>query len=131
MSDEPLIGILGSLLAEAEFAYLYGSAAESASRLRSDSDVDLAVWFAAPLSVDERIDWTARLAEATGRDVDLIDLWTADPIISMQVLRHGRLIHCQDRAALSAFQIRAPQVYYDFKIERRQAEQALVESLST
>jgi predicted nucleotidyltransferase len=77
-------------------AVLFGSVAWG--RARRDSDVDLAVAGAAPLTADEKAALIADLAVLTGRPVDLIDLSTAGTDILRQALRKGRLVYLKDRA---------------------------------
>jgi len=61
------------------FAYLLGSAATP--RFRADSDIDLAVSFDDMPSSELRFALQNSLAEKWGRDVDLIHLNQADPIL--------------------------------------------------
>ncbi len=78
---------------------LYGSAA--ADRLRADSDVDVAVLFAVPLSVDQRLAVASRLEQLLGRPVDLVDLGRVDGLILQQILCKGKLLVRNDPAAYS------------------------------
>lgn len=71
-------------------AYLFGSLASG--RARPDSDLDLAVSAATPLSPEEKTALIGDLAELTGRPVDLVDLAVAGEPLLGQILVHGRLI---------------------------------------
>ena len=71
-------------------AMLYGSAAHDA--LRADSDVDIAVLFASPLTAETKLDLTARLEQALRRTVDLVDLHAVRGTILKQILCHGRVL---------------------------------------
>ncbi len=87
----------------ASFALVFGSF--GTGRFGPESDVDLAVRFPRPLPRTELFDLLHRLSEIAGRKVDLVDLGTADPIIAMQVLRHGRPLLVRDRAAFESFRM--------------------------
>lgn len=53
------------------------------------SDVDVAVDVGQPLDADARIDLTRKLAAATGRPIDLIDLCTVGVPLSRTILTEG------------------------------------------
>jgi len=71
-------------------ALLYGSAASG--RLRSDSDVDVAVLFDHPLDVEQKVMLTARLEYRLSRTVDLVDLFSLNGTILKQILCKGRVL---------------------------------------
>jgi len=104
--------------------WLFGS--EAQGRARADSDVDLAVLFRSRPTVLELLDAKADVALAIGREVDLVDLGRASPILVMQVLKTGRLLFDFNPARRISFVARAPGLYEDIKRIRRPAEQALI-----
>lgn len=73
---------------------LFGSLARAGGR--ADSDLDVAVAAAQPLSADEKMDLIRRLAQTCGRPVDVVDLQAATGPILTQALTTGRVIHCTD-----------------------------------
>jgi predicted nucleotidyltransferase len=77
-------------------AILFGSAA--AGRQTFESDIDVAVAAQRALSVAERVEIVERLAQGTGRAVDLVDLATASGPLLNRALATGRLLFCTDRA---------------------------------
>lgn len=107
----------------ASFALVFGSC--GTDRFRPESDIDLAVRFPRPLPQAEFFDLLYRLSELARRKVDLIDLGAADPIIAMQVLRHGQPLLVRDRAAFETFRMTTPSRYFDWKISRRPVEERL------
>ena len=107
----------------ASFALVFGSF--GTERFGPESDIDLAVRFPRPLPRAEFFDLLHRLSEIAGRKVDLVDLGSADPIIAMQVLRHGRQLLVRDRAAFETFRMTTPSRYLDWKLSRRPVEQRL------
>lgn len=121
---ETLSEAVRRVLPRAELVFLFGSSGSSGER--PESDIDLAVLLGRRLSLRERAELAGELEGLLGRAVDLVDLHQADPIVKMQVLRQGRLVHVGDPRALARFQVYVPGEYFDFKIERREAEKALV-----
>jgi predicted nucleotidyltransferase len=115
--------VLASELAEAQCVFLFGSAETPA--FSRESDVDVAVLFPSPLALAGRLALKASLETVLGREVDLVDLRGADPILAFQVLRLGRPIMVRDRKAYDAFVMRTLSEYADLKLDRRPAERAL------
>jgi len=107
----------------ASFALVFGSF--GTERFGPESDVDLAVRFPKPLPAAEVLALVGRLSEITGRRVDLVDLGSTDPIIAMQILRHGRPLLVRDRAAYETFRMTTPSRYFDWKLSRRPVEERL------
>ena len=107
-----------------EALWVFGSEAQGTAR--PDSDIDLAALFQgrpAPLDV---LGSRGDLEEILGREVDLVDLDRASPILAMQVLRHGRLLVDGNPKRRIAFFSRTLNLYDDLKIQRREAERALI-----
>ena len=71
-----------------ELAFVFGSVAQG--KAHADSDLDIAVQAARPLSSQQKMALIGDLAAATGRPVDLIDLRTVGEPLLGQVLGHGR-----------------------------------------
>lgn len=82
------------LYPEIKIVYLYGSAAKN--RLRSDSDVDIAVSAQRQLSIDERINIINALSKGLGREIDLVDLSTTHGLLLYEILTKGKLIFCKN-----------------------------------
>ena len=94
-------------------AWLYGSLARGDAR--QDSDVDLAVLFAAHLQADRRrvlreIERAAATALAA-RDVSVVDLENAPLLLRHRVLRDGVLLAEVDPGARSRFAARVLEAY--------------------
>ena len=77
-----------------ELAIVFGSVAQG--NARADSDLDIAVRYAAPLNADEKLTLIRALGAASGRPVDLIDLRTAGPTVARQALTQGKRIFGSD-----------------------------------
>ena len=82
-------GILDALRVQpgVRVAILFGSMA--AGNEDRDSDVDLAVDIGRPLTASQKMELIGRIAETTGRPVDLVDLRTVGVPLLGQILRHG------------------------------------------
>jgi predicted nucleotidyltransferase len=71
-------------------AILFGSVA--AGNERAESDIDVAVDVGRTLTTPEKMTLISRLAEATGRPTDLVDLHIVGEPLLGQILRHGKRI---------------------------------------
>lgn len=107
--------------------FLFGS--EVAGTQHRSSDLDLAALFRRRPDALALLDAQTALEEIAGRDVDLVDLATASPILARQVLRHGRCVFGPDAPALARFEATLPGRYEDLKRLRAEAERALVERM--
>lgn len=99
-------------------AYLFGSLAEGRATPRSD--IDIAVLLNR-IPDDEMGDLGRRLRlmgefrRFADREVDVVILNTAPPLLRYQVLRHGRRLFERDRRARVEFEVRTGQEYEDLK----------------
>lgn len=75
-------------------AILFGSLA--VGKGRPDSDVDLAIDAGRVLDVGTKMALIGRLAECTGRPIDLIDLRSAGEPLLGQILRNGKRLFGED-----------------------------------
>ncbi len=96
-----------------ETLWLFGSVAADAAR--PDSDLDLAALFRSPPDVQELLAARADLAVIVGREVDLVDLDRASPILAMQVARHGRLLYERSPSRRVLFLARLVARYEDLR----------------
>jgi predicted nucleotidyltransferase len=104
--------------------WLFGS--EARGTVTPESDVDLAALFRTAPSAVDLLEARMELAAQLSRDVDLVDLDRASPILVMQVLRKGKLLVDKDSARRLQLAAKAPGRYEDLLIVRREAEQALI-----
>lgn len=73
-----------------ELAYLFGS--QASGNARWNSDIDLAVRCNERLSTEQRMALISAVAEATGRTVDVVDLFETPEPVTGEVLGGKRLI---------------------------------------
>jgi uncharacterized protein len=109
--------------------WLFGSAATGMAT--TDSDIDLAALFRRRPSAIELLEAKEQLGSLLSRDVDLVDLDRAPPVLVMQVLRHGRLLLDRQPARRMRVAASAPGRYEDLKIVRREAERSLLKRVSS
>ncbi len=105
--------------------FLFGS--EAAGTQHRGSDLDLAALLRRRPDALELLDAQTALEAIAGRDVDLVDLSAASPILARQVLRSGRCVFGSDAPALACFEATLPSRYEDLKRVRAEAENALVQ----
>lgn len=107
-------------------AFLYGS--QVTGRGDSDSDIDIALLYDRNFlpDVEQRLQLVDDLVSVTKRDVDLLILNDASPIICMQVLRKGNIIFEKDHQAYLDFFVKTVSKYDDLKRVRSGIEQNLM-----
>jgi uncharacterized protein len=107
-------------------AFLFGS--EASGRTRPDSDVDLAFLFypgkqpSSELLPDIQDELTALLK----KEVDLVVLNSANPVIRMQVLKKGKKVFQRDKKIYSDFFVRTINEYDDLKKVRAVIEKKIL-----
>jgi len=108
------------------FAFLFGS--QASGKATGESDIDLAIYFEDGHVPEpfKSIDLQAEIAAQMSKDIDLVVLNRANPIIKMQVLKNGQLIFANDPKALSRFFVNAVMAYADLKRMRAGIEASLL-----
>ena len=96
--------------------YVFGSTATG--RERPESDLDLAVLPMDPVSASQLLEVRFQLAEALGRDVDLIDLARSSTVLRKEVLAGGRLLFETASARREEFEMYALSDYARLNEER-------------
>ena len=105
-------------------AWLYGSHAHG--RVRSESDVDIAVLCDAPLDPVALFDVAGRLAAALGAPVDLVDLSQAAGLLRVEATHSGRAL-VPPTIEADFFTTHALADHAAFAANRRQATAAMQE----
>ena len=106
-----------------KLAFLIGSYAKKAAR--PDSDVDVAVLFGRSFDIKQVLDLKERLTELIGKDVDLVVLNSAGPVMKMQALKTGILLYAE-RGAYEQFFVSTINEYDDLKYCRREIEENIL-----
>jgi predicted nucleotidyltransferase len=97
--------------------YLFGSTAQGTATPTSDADV--AVLARERMAPERRFDAQEALAAEIGRDVDLVDLAGASPVMAIQVITTGELLYDGDSDARGRFEDRTFGAYARLNEERR------------
>ena len=106
-----------------KLAFLIGSYAKGTAR--PDSDVDVAVLFGRSFDVKQVLDLKEQLTELVGVDVDLVVLDSVGPVMKMQVLKTGILLHAE-KGAYEQFFVSTVNEYDDLKYYRREIEEGIL-----
>ena|SRR3972149_472258 len=125
--SDKTIGLLKRYYAQQKgihLAFVFGSIATGS--LRTDSDVDVAVLFETVPDPFELSLLAGELSSLIGREVDLVALNEASPILKMQVLRFGKLLYQSEPRRFHEFYVRTVNEYDDLKQMRKKAEQSIL-----
>ena len=94
------------------FALVFGSFARGEAR--PDSDLDVAIFFSSPPEGPEVLDWLNRLSDAAEREVDLVVLNRASPLLRHQVMMHRIRLMVRDKEAYIRFRERTMRDYDEY-----------------
>lgn len=106
--------------------HLFGSQAKGSAR--DDSDVDCAILFQKSNVPDgvHLLEMRELLHEELKRDVDLVCLNNASPVISMQIYKYGKLIVNNDQKQYSNYVMNLFTDYFDLKLMRKTMEEDIL-----
>jgi hypothetical protein len=101
---------------EIKAAYVFGSVA--AGRARADSDIDVAVLVDETIRPSRMLKYRLQLMADLGaalhvRDIDVVVLNEAPPLLAHRVLSRGTLVFERSRSARVRFQVRTAARYLD------------------
>ena len=102
------------------FAFLFGSSVHDQSSVFSD--VDIAIYFAGTTDFYRINNLREELSALLGKEIDIVVLNNASPILRMQVLKKGRLIVDLNRRLYHAFFSNTVKEYDDLKRNRKDIE---------
>jgi len=97
--------------------YLFGSSYQG--RMRPDSDIDVAILSDNSLDAYQFFLIAQELAEALGREVDLIDLSQASTVFVAQVVGNSEILYCEDQIRKAYFELKAFKEYALLNEERQ------------
>lgn len=119
MNNQTILKQLSStlqiLLPDMKLLYVFGS--QASGKTHSNSDYDLAVLNNLPLNTVNRWGVAQQLASDLGKDVDLIDLSQASPVLRMQVIDTGKLLY-GDKNTATAFEMQTFSMYGNLQENR-------------
>ena len=108
--------------------YVFGSTAKD--RARRDSDLDLAILSEHVISPEDLLEAKTRLSEIIRRDVDLIDLSSANTVLRKEVLSGGRLLYALNAVQRANFEMYTLSDYARLNEERAPVLAALGQPLT-
>ena len=90
------------------------------------SDVDIGILFRTVPDIYAINDLTEELSSLLQREVDLVVLNHASPVLKMQVLKNGILIYASDRRHFHQFFVDTVNQYDDLKRIRKNCEDSIL-----
>lgn len=110
-------------------AYLFGSMAKgTAGRL---SDVDIAILMSRDYrpTLDYHLYLMSKLANILRREVDIVMLNEAPPLLRFEVIKHGKVLYCRDEIDRVAFEERTIDEYLDMNNIEKEYLECLLRSV--
>jgi hypothetical protein len=105
-------------------AFLFGSF--TSKRMRPSSDVDIGILFKTVPNIDTTNNVTEELSSLLQREVDLVVLNHASPVLKMQILKNGILLYASDRKHFHHFFTDTVNQYDDLKRIRKNCEESIL-----
>jgi|TARA_B100000315_G_scaffold118429_1_gene108533 predicted nucleotidyltransferase len=91
--------------------YLYGSYAKG--KTKKNSDVDLGILFSKETDGFKRIEMETDLSNLLKKDVDLVDMKKASPLLRHQIYKYGAEIYSKESDYPACFRASSMQEYLD------------------
>jgi len=95
-------------------AYLFGSYARGYETLQSDVDIAVLLSEVPEKLLEYYLHLERKLAEALEKDVDLVFLNDASPLLKYQVIKYGRLLFSRNERVRVTFEAKSLCEYLDF-----------------
>ena len=126
MSVTDALRPVAAALPGVELLVVFGSTARGRDRVGSDLDVGV-ILGAGPVALRRTVE--VALARAADRDVDVVDLDTAPPLLRFEVARDGILIHEGRPHAWADFRARAMLDWWEWSPTARMIQDAAIQRL--
>lgn len=95
------------------FAYIFGSYVEG--KMRKDSDIDIAVYLKKDMDIDLYLKIKMDLTDSIQREVDLVILNNAPPLLKYEIYKNNISLFTRDKAEESKYKVRTLFEYDDIK----------------
>ncbi|NLM96954.1 MAG: nucleotidyltransferase domain-containing protein [Halanaerobiaceae bacterium] len=95
------------------FAYIFGSYVQG--KVRTDSDIDIAIYLKDKMDIDDYLEIKMQLSEACKKEVDLIILNDSTPLLKYQIYKNHILLFTRDKSIESRFKVKTLFEYTDMK----------------
>ena len=113
--------------------YLFGS--HASGKAHKYSDVDIAMLYDENVDkkeyTDKRIEIMTAVSESFNREVDVVVLNQALPMLKYHILRYGMRLYERSNRQEHSFEVQAIQEYFDFLPIRNRMEQGLIKKVKT
>lgn len=95
------------------FAYIFGSYVQG--KMRADSDIDIAIYLEKKIDIETYLEIKMHLSEACKREVDLIVLNDATPLLKYQIYKNNILLFTRNRTIETSYKVKTLFEYSDMK----------------
>lgn len=95
------------------FAYIFGSYAQNS--IRENSDIDIAIYLKKNIDIYTYIEIKMNLSEVLKREVDLVILNNAPPLLKYEIYKNNILIFSRDKTLESKYKVKTLFEYNDVK----------------
>lgn len=95
------------------FAYIFGSYAKG--NIREDSDIDIAIYLKDNIDTYEYLDMKMELSEVFKREVDLVILNDATPLLKYEIYKNNILLFTNDKSMENKYKVKTLFEYNDMK----------------
>jgi predicted nucleotidyltransferase len=98
---------------EIVFTYIFGTFAQD--KMRVDSDIDIAIYLNSKIDIDKYLEIKADLSEICKKEIDLIILNEATPLLKYQIYKNNIPLFTRDKGAETKYKIKTLFEYNDMK----------------
>ena len=95
------------------FAYIFGSYAQG--KVRVDSDIDIAIYLEKRIDIETYLEIKMHLLETCKREIDLIILNDATPLLKYEIYKNNILLFSRDRTIETSYKVKILFEYNDIK----------------
>lgn len=95
------------------FAYIFGSYVQG--NTRADSDIDIAIYLEKKVDIDVYLEIKMHLSEICKREIDLIILNNATPLLKYEIYKNNILLFARDKAIETNYKVKTLFEYSDIK----------------
>lgn len=95
------------------FVYIFGSYVQG--KMRTDSDIDIAIYLEKKMDIETYIEIKMHLSEACKREIDLIVLNDATPLLKYQIYKNNMLLFTRDKTIETSYKVKTLFEYSDMK----------------
>ena len=130
-----LIAVMNSLKRDNSLLAIYLFGSRASGKARKYSDIDIAALYDEKVDkkeyTDKRIEIMTAVSELLDREVDVVVLNQAPPILKYHILKYGMRLYERSNRQEHSFEVQAIQEYFDFLPIRSRMEQGLIRKVKT